>query len=92
MLIEDTLSSLPVSFSCFSFVIPVLVQQRIEKISGGHWFVIVVKTHLVKWEVVYSTEKGNSLSLRNLLLNKALLGESLWRFMSERDRLERKVG
>ena len=41
---------------------------------------------------VYSTRKGNGLGLRNLpFLNKAFLGESLQRFLCERDKFYRNV-
>ena len=42
------------------------------------------KPHLLKWEVVCKTKDQGGLGLGKLpLLNKALLGEWIWRFASE---------
>ena len=50
------------------------------------------KIHLINWEVVCSQKESGGLGIRKIdLLNKALLGKWIWRFVCEEDMFWRKV-
>jgi len=90
-LIKSTLSNLPTYFLSL-LPIPSSVASRIKKLYRDFlWGGIgeEFKFHLVNRSKVCSPISSGGLGIRNLrLLNKALLGKWLWRYVHERDLVE----
>lgn len=73
------------------FSILTLVCKRLEKLERDFlWEGSMVdrKYHLVKWDKVCSSIRDGGLGIKKLkLVNKALMGKWLWRFMVDKDAL-----
>ena len=77
------------------FRMPKIVVRRLEKVQrdflwgGGN---LKGKIHLVNWEVVCTDKENGGLGLRKLaMLNKALLGNRIWRYACDKDNLWKQV-
>jgi hypothetical protein len=93
-LIKSTLSSLPVYFLSL-FPLPASVNRRMEKLQREFLWGGMGDAHkfpLVNWKTVCQPVQCGGLGIKNhAVLNQALLGKWLWRFMVEHDSLWKQV-
>ena len=77
------------------FRMPKVIARRLEKLRRDFLWGegnLERKAHSVKWEVVCAYKENGRLDIRKLtLLNKALLGKWIWRFVFENENLWKKV-
>ncbi len=93
-LIKSTISSFPVYFLSL-LTIPASVNRRIEKLQREFLWGYMgddVKFPLVNWKTVCQPVSRGSLGIKNhAVLNQALLGKWLWRFVVKHDTLWKQV-
>ena len=93
-LIKSTISSLPVYFLSL-FPLPASVNRRMEKLQREFLWGGMGDAHkfpLVNWKTVCHPIHYGGLGIKNhAVLNQALLGKWLWRFMVEHDSLWKQV-
>ena len=90
-LINSTLVSIPI----YQFQMPKLVAKRLEKLQRDFLWEgesLERKIHLINWEVVCTQKEKRGIDIWKIdILNKALLGKWIWRFVFEKEILWKKV-
>ena len=75
-------------------IMSAVVAKRLEKMQINFLWVggsLERKSHLVNWDVVCSG-KGQGLGLRKpTRMNRALLGKSIWRFVTDLDSIWKRL-